>query len=303
MDKIEEALERIKNLHLDLRPEVVVSELVQQGIPRESICVNHEGAFKRSYRKEITNVEFREVDHGNDMIEISISRDGLYDLLPEGIFHQSIAGSNLSVSNMVSEHKRFKEEEYHARRFFQALENEFFHQRVNIELQEKTFFETINSQKDKILAAFWQIDDSLPAIYKQRLIELLPQCKWICGNPPLMEKSLSIILNEIVQLELKCTHSKLNASECEIENEMTLSLDSILGCEFQEQIPIYEFKIGPLANSSIDDYIDGNSLHKILQTFYNHFTPFEPEKITTFVVQDYETDTNKNLYLGLNSYL
>ena len=299
----EELIHSINHIGIDIKPEVVVADLINHDVPREMICVKNESVFKRSFRKEITGAHLRNVNDADEIIEISISRDGIYDLLPEGLFHQSLPGANKSVASMVIEHKRFKEEENEARTFFQPLENEFFHQKVNIELIERHFFETINKEKDIHLASFWKLDDSLPTKPMQKLVELLPKSKLICGNQSLMQASLSLILDEKVVLEIKCKTSNVQIDQHEYNAQMILGLDSVLGSQFEEDIMQYEFKIGPLLNTSIEDYLPKHPLHNILQTFYDCFTPIEPEIITTFVSDNNDLKNNKDLFLGLNMQL
>ncbi|MBK7589254.1 MAG: hypothetical protein IPI22_13455 [Bacteroidetes bacterium] len=299
----EELIQSINQIGIDIKPEVVVADLINHDVSREMICVKNESVFKRPYRKEITGAHLRNVSDADEIIEISISRDGIYDLLPEGLFHQSLTGASKSVTSMVLEHKRFKEEENEARKFFQPLENEFFHQKVNIELIERHFFETINKEKDLHLASFWQLDDSLPTKPMQKIVELLPQSKLICGNHAMMQSSLSIILDEKVELVISSKKANLQTDQNEHTSHMILGLDSVLGNQFEEEMIQYEFKIGPLLNTSIEDYLTNKPFYKILHTFYDCFTPIEPEIITTFVSDKNDLQRNKDLFLGLNMQL
>ncbi len=301
--ELDEIIDTIKSIKFDIKPEVVVAELIQSGMPQNAICVKNEGVFRRSYRKEITNARLMDHNDYHDMIEISISRDGLYDLLPEGLFHQSQKGSSKSVSAMVLEHKRFAEEEKDARKFFQPLENEFFFQKVNIEMVEKRFFETINKKKDIHLAEFWKLDQSLPINPMQKMVELMPRSKFICGNPQLMQESLSLILDEKVELQIGLKSDVLNAQNVEDADNIILGLNSVLGECYTDDVMQYVFEIGPLINTSIGDYLPNQPMDKILRTFYDCFTPMEPEIITTFVTDNNDTSRNKDVFLGLNLQL
>ncbi len=162
MEPLKEIQTAIQQTSADIKAEVVVASLYEKGILAEQILIRNQGVFKRSFRKDIMDCEIKEINSFEEVLEIGVSRDGLYDLLPEGLFHQSERGSNQSVQRMVEEHKRFKSEEMIARKYFQPFENEFFKQKVQVEQNEKNFYYRILSEKNQLLQQFWKLDSSLP---------------------------------------------------------------------------------------------------------------------------------------------
>jgi hypothetical protein len=67
-----------------------------------------------------------------------------------------------------------------------------------------------------------------------------------------------------------------------------------------------EFVIGPLKNSSIEDFLENGPYSRFLSCFYNFFVPIEMEAVT--IVKADETrqqfilnDSSSNVILGYNS--
>ena len=91
------------------------------------------------------------VDYDYDasqFLKINISRDGIYDSLPEGIFHYpKTERLNQSVDDMTKEYRSQQKEEENARQFFLPFENEFFLSGIIREKEEKEFLFKLNQGK------------------------------------------------------------------------------------------------------------------------------------------------------------
>ena len=281
---MQDIIQNINSYHTDLKAEVIVSSLLDANVNEDTICIQNQSVFDRSFRKDVVNAKLVELKNFDEVIELTLSRDGLYDLLPEGIFHQSYKDSSSSVRKMVEEHKRFKIEEQAARRFFTPFENEFFHQKVNIEKQEKKFYTSVNAEKNEILKHFWKLDTALPKDGAKQLIEFLPQASAICNNIQLMQETLSKIINEKVSIKVLENETTYNA-ETEISiDDMLLGINLLNGKSFTECLPALEFTIGPLVNTTIDQYLPKQPYQKLVQRFFEYFTPLEAEIKITFAV-------------------
>ncbi|NJM78905.1 MAG: hypothetical protein HC854_03420 [Flavobacterium sp.] len=78
----------------------------------------------------------------SDILNIDISRDGFYDILPESVSHNY---SNNNSSDPVEEFKTRKKEEKEARHFFNPIENELFRFKHAVEENESKFFSNLNA--------------------------------------------------------------------------------------------------------------------------------------------------------------
>lgn len=296
--EIEHALSSIKK---DIKAEVLVAELFDNQIAEEDIFISLESAFKRSFRKDLTQVKKTEINTFDIAVKISLARDGMYDKLPEGLFHVAAKNSTTQVSNMVSEYKRFKNEEAIARKFFAPYENEFFLQQIKIEQQEKKFYYKINLEKNEFLKHFWKLDAALPKNAAKRLIEFMPFAGEICGNKELMQNTLAKILDEKVELKINSspTHFYYKDEVTEEKNTI-LGNTTLIGNTVTDELPELEFCIGPLKQNSITDYLPQQTMYKILTKFYDCFVPLEAEIKTTFVANKSENQMPQTVLVGYN---
>ncbi|HPI53654.1 MAG TPA: hypothetical protein PLU10_03120 [Chitinophagaceae bacterium] len=299
MDTLSEIINSLRQIKNDLKAEVLVSSLREKGIQKEQLVIRNEGVFKRAFRKDVVDAKLSEINLYDEMVEIILSRDGMYDLLPEGLFHQSQKGSNVSVQKMVEEHRRFKYEEDKARQFFMPFENEFFHQKVETEMTERRFYGRIYSEKNELLQHFWKIDRELPVEAAKRLLEFLPQASKILGNTELMQQTLSKILLEPVNINWT-PNAKLQLVVQEEVNEMSLGIDAVVGQTFEEYMPQYEFTLGPFTHLRVEQFLHEAPYKKLLEKFYDSFVPIEAEIKTTFVTDKNQPKTENNAILGYN---
>ena len=80
------------NLEKDFRAEVTAAEWVEGGMPEDRVLILLLGALKRSFRKDVDAIEetVSAYDH-KEYLLIKTHREGLYDMLPEGLFHHPSA--------------------------------------------------------------------------------------------------------------------------------------------------------------------------------------------------------------------
>lgn len=301
MESLKEIQNALQKHTADIKAEVMVASLYEKGILAEQIIIRNQGVFKRSYRKDIVDCEIKEINSFEEILEIGISRDGLYDILPEGLFHQSERGSNQSVQRMVEEHKKFKSEELVARKYFQPFENEFFKQKVQVEENEKNFYYRILSEKNQLLQQFWKLDSNLPLEASKRLLEFLPRAGKICGHIQLMQLALSkILLEEVKVLTYQMPLSMICQDKMKSTQAQTLGIDSVMGATYEETIPVIEFMIGPCQSLSVEQFLPKNPYYLLLQKFYDCFTPLEAEIKTTFVTNKNQVEKENSPILGYN---
>jgi hypothetical protein len=73
----------------DFRAEVLVAFWLENGEKSlDNITIRPNGTFQRPYRKDVLEIEQSEKEQP-DGVTLHISREGLYDMLPEGVFHQA----------------------------------------------------------------------------------------------------------------------------------------------------------------------------------------------------------------------
>ena len=77
------------NLDTDFKFEVMVDSLIKQGYSPESIRILREGIARRAVSKDIEEV-YKQYNENDFTENIHVNREGIYDILPEGLFHQPL---------------------------------------------------------------------------------------------------------------------------------------------------------------------------------------------------------------------
>ena len=94
--------ERLNQLPYDIRVEVIAADLIDNGLDREHLIMKPLSLFKRRFAKDIHQAKTIENNTSADDLYIEVTRDGIYDILPEGFFHQPRDRKHYkSLSDMV----------------------------------------------------------------------------------------------------------------------------------------------------------------------------------------------------------
>ncbi len=272
--------EELALVYENLKAEVIVSEVQENSKSEIDFLIRNNSTFSRSYRRDVLNIE--KLEEENTLL-LNLSRNGIYDSLPEGVFHSK--RENEKGRSYTAKRKKYKEEEKSARTFFSPIENEFFFQRLKIEKKERDLLENFYSLKDDLLTDFWKINKAIPKAYILKLVKLLPYSYKIAGNLELTRLSLEKILNVDVQFNKKLE------SEVSLKNQER----NQLGVDFVTQSksstifqPFLEVIIGPIKEKQIDEYIKKDGILKFVNVFYDYFIPLELDVITKFLVDKKE---------------
>ena len=187
---------------------------------------------------------------------------------------------------MAAAYRINKEKEQRIRDFFQPLENDFFLQRLQIEIEETRMLEGFESGTvDDYFVEFWGLMDSIPRPFVVPLLLLLPYASKIAGNLSLTSKSLELLLGETVHVK-KVAATVTDARDFMKQGlgDEQIGVETVCGEEFAEDYPVLEFSIGPLQHSDVSEYLEGGNRYSLLQTFYNYFLPVEADSITSIEV-------------------
>lgn len=169
----------MKQLH-----EISAELLLQYLYPelQDQWSVQSEGTFYRNYNMDVLSVD---AEHKT----VSLARDGLLSLLPQGLFSDE---NELREKNAETRHKEAKDRERRLRSAFAPFDSIAFRQRLHI---EQKISELLTEADDFILQlmGFEPKEDDDPWVRK--LARLLPFVKTIRGD----EKLIRIILSNITE--------------------------------------------------------------------------------------------------------
>ncbi|GAA4153498.1 hypothetical protein GCM10022217_09340 [Chryseobacterium ginsenosidimutans] len=287
MEHLENIAGLVRTLKHDIRAEVIINDLLEhKDIKEGEYVIYKEGQFSRAYRFDVLDAQMIDYDYDStQMLKLNLSRDSIYDILPEGISHASKNESlGKGVDSMIKEYYEQKKQQKAARLFFQPFENEIFRYGVETERFESQFlFDFNGSEAPDMFYDFWDIDRSFPSILVSKFIRLLPFSYKIVGNIQQACHILSVLLEEEVKVSDREYQEYSDESQGISLGETRLGLDSITGTCYDDYSRHLDIKIGPLKKSLFTDFIHEGGKKKFADMFYEHFFPLEVE-INTIIL-------------------
>lgn len=272
----------------DFRVESLIAFwLENETIDMHHVLVEPKGIFERQYRSDILEVE--PSNSLPDAFAFNTSREGLYDMLPEGLFHEAERKTRKTTGESVDESKRYKEEEKAARKFFLPLEQEFYRQKIWIEHAElRTCLSSVRSDHVNLFLEFWGVDKELFNDDQSAfMLALLPNLHRVVGNTELVTSCLEVLLQEAVKIDLVESKGQvLNDGLASFLGDFVLGVDAVLGTGFQDDEPAIEINIGPVYPEKLIDYLPEGKTDRLLKTLYGFFFPAENEVYTSFIVEE-----------------
>ncbi len=304
--KIAELLNR---LPFDIRFEVVAADLIEQGIRPDQLIAWPKSIFKRRFSKDINSVWSEKNNIGIEELHFELNRDGVYDILPEGVFHQRKSKRNgQNKGEVIADVKQARAEKESARLFFEPMENEVLHLRIQIERAErKLFLDFEQSETNDLMINFWNLEEyrEYPSI--PFLIRLLPIMFRISGKLDLVKTCYELLLG--VPIKIKMTHDSdtwnMPMSGWQLSAH-ALGLETVLSSSLPDDLPSYQIEIGPLHASEIPNFLSQGKTTKYLHLLNSYFLVAGCE--VKFSILPYEDEKkplpiSENSFLGVNVYL
>ena len=298
----------LNHLPLDIRVEIVAADLIEQGIDADRIIFRPVSLFKRRFSKDLASAKVVENNEEHEL-HIDVTRDSIYDTLPEGLFHQPKPKTAYKKkSDMVVNVKTLRMEEENARKFFQPMENELYHLRAAVErVERRVFFDLEHSENNELLINFWNLGpyrrfSSLPI-----LVRLMPIMYRLSGNLDYIKTCYELLLRVPVSIEVKHSYDTQHT-------EMTgwqlgrdvLGFETICSDRLTNELPTYMLTLGPLNAQNIADYLPGGKILPFLNLLNSYFLAAGYVIDLTIVPQekDCTLDLSREiLHLGINTTL
>lgn len=269
--------ELIDQLQSDIRFEVILAELLADGLSMEDVIVDNNSLFARNYHRDIEKTEQIEQEHQRKKkFRIVVNREGIYDRVPQDIFHQPSDPQKKSDKEKVLKEIQFQNElEKSARQFFKPLEQEFYRLRMKLEMEERKFlFETNDDLNTELMDALWNLPDFFNDFQKSRLGLLMPLLNKIVGNTTLVAFVMSIISGDRVEIFQSAPQRQKVNDSLEL-GKNNLGKNTVLDGELVANLPSFTIKIFVENETHLTDYLPGGKKNKIHNFFCNLFLPLE----------------------------
>jgi type VI secretion system protein ImpH len=272
-----------------LKMEFVLGEFMESGLDPDEVVINALGLFRRRYGKDLAAGEIREYrTNRRQYLNIEVNRNGIYDLLPRGLFHQpQNRTSNISAPQAIEEYKLQMQIEKDSRLFFLPFEQELFRLLLLLESEErKSIFDIQNVFRSQVFIDFWKIPDYFNERQTCNLLFIIPLASFIVGNYPLTKLCLESILNDRVEISksLPMVHT-VPADGLGILNNTCLGVNFVIGDICNEVASGIDLYIHPSDMEDIILYLDGGEKLKMLQFLCEYFFPFDCD-VTTHILSD-----------------
>ena len=245
----------------DIRAEVINNYL---GATKKDISFI--GNHNRNAYKDVASIS--QVD---ETIKVELSKQGLYDILPEALFHPIDRFENIPANEykerFAEEVEQQRSEEINARAFFSLYDNFIFGlSSVVVDIKQKEYCD------NRILSEI--ICDSLPQEYKtnrfiNRTKEFIPQCKNIRGDVTKISLMLrKVMADEGLKLEPNISSRRYTDEHpkysCQVAQEDDEASEVYLGNTFDENMLSYDIY-----------YWDDNFCDKSFLKFVHEIRSFE----------------------------
>lgn len=303
-------LSEINTLETNYKAEVIASALLSADKKEDKVLIVRKGDGNRDVAKDISkiNTEFS----GLDLIEylyIYANRHGLYDSLPEGLFHQSLNHRKNGCRQDVLENIRTRrDEEFHSRRFFQPFEMVIDRHLIDTQIYEQRFDKAYAYDNLKVIfEEHWDILHYLPVRQALLFLKVVPLISGAGRSFSLMASMMSAILDCPVKI-VEGRKSFLEVAEKERSSlrSMKLGVNSILGKAVKTDFPDLHIILGPTGAKQIRDFQADKSKQLILDKLIEMIIPFDRNVTIKYEVFEPErkfrlSDEAHKAYLGVNT--
>jgi len=268
----------LSSLPLDLRAEVVITDILANGYDASDIFIRPVGLFQRRFQKDILNAEPIELTNYEEALVVNTTREGLYDSLPENMIHNSPGrGSKAfkSSTEMVDQYRKRIEEEKEARKFFMIYEIEFFRQRIANAWQERHLQESISySMRDNEILAYWKLPEIFDYRQKGILFYLYPVFHKIRGSLNYMNQVYSLIIQHPVSITRGLSLPVLGYPDNHLRlGSMVLSRNSVVGNSIQYSFPSFIIEVEALAKKDFFNFLPTGKMEKVISKLNEYFVP------------------------------
>lgn len=302
-------------LPFDIRAEVLARLLGETyGLSTEQILFRPQSYFQRWGRRDVL-----EVSKGfsylldKENIALDVSREGLFDILPEGIFFHP----DDKYPDDVFRAKKLSEQESDARKFLLPFEQLFYWLRLENEQREFAAENQLEQWWQELLTknnetpdgfdGYSPLKNSLLNEEQQAILtHLLPHLPDIIGNWTLTAQWLSLFLNAPIKIIEESP--PLYSFPEEVQKRMgegILGQDFVIGTTYTDGIPILKILIEDLTPESVETFLPKGAKREILEKELLQFllpieTPYKIE--TSLKIQSIEFQMGENYNSSILGY-
>lgn len=269
----------VNSLSTDYLSEAIIASLIEKGIDVNSIKIVRVGNARSSVGKDIERIclEPDWENEDNDCIKIYVNREGLYDILPEGIFFQGNAKMDSEdIKIVVEQIKKQRREENDIRKFFSVFENEIDLILVQTQLLERKI-DRNSTHPDfaKIFTEFWPIINLMTLKQSVLFMRIIPIIHRIRGNNKSIEKALTLLIGLPIQVKSIIKEKKATQmyklGECRLEGNM------VIGNTMYDGLHDMQVIVNEIPQNRIAEFLKNGKSFQIIRKMIDMLFPADME--------------------------
>jgi len=304
------------SIEKDIKAEVIAAEMVEHGIPADLILLLDLGGSTRPFRKDVSKIEDELLEYDRqEYVVIKALREGLYDMLPEALFHLVAEHkSNKTEKEIIQAIRQRQKEERDARTFFLPFEAGINHQRILMALYEnKLDKRTHYNDLVNIFSNHWTIFQYLDERQADVFLLLIPVIHDLRDDFSAIEKIMEMMFLLPVKITLRqqAPYQPFDPIISLMDESSVLGVNLTTGnavyVSGEDEILI---SIGPMQNSMLKTFMQGGTNGIILELLCDYLLPAHIDLVTEFELSEVDKATrladgvkDYNCVLGGNTYL
>ncbi|MBR2400219.1 MAG: hypothetical protein IKB03_00490 [Tidjanibacter sp.] len=285
-------------------PDDISIEELMAYLPADSYRLAVDGTHKRSVYKDIHSYQ----EGADGKLIIKVGRKGIYDSLPEYLFHPINRFDYITERNKEAafsqECDKQEREVTNARNYFAVVDKLLLELRMRIRTQIIPYAADNKVIQDLIADDLTDEESNNP--YIKKTLHFLPQCKNIRGDSTLLTLMLrKILVDERIILSIDRVDTTVVDDIPDYRCNLDSSLSSLyLGNVFEESVHTYSLKYWP-GNYQSEAFAEFLASIELFREFIQSYF-LSVESVLVFNIESEEdrvvlSDDETNIYLNYNS--
>ena len=283
-------LDEINGVETDFRAEVIAAEMIENDVAADRILIVPLGALHRPLSKDVESIikEVSEYDH-KEYTLINTPKEGLYDKLPEGLFHHPVSYTpDKSEQQVIEAIKLHRVEEKAARNFFLPFDVALNNVRVQIALYENQLDKKFHfNQLVNIFSPHWEIFGDLNVMQANIFLQFLPLIHKMRDDWRAIEMFFELMFLTPAKLMMRNQRKQTRTDEdstvyaglghSALGVDLTTG-DYIDGGEFMEMVITF----GPLSAERVSNFTGDQQLEKVTLMLCNFLLPADTDIVIEY---------------------
>jgi hypothetical protein len=302
-------------MDIDFKASTIVAEwLENKQAEKDGVSILPIGASRSAIAADVNGYGSYFADSlQRDVTIVEQNREGLYDMLPEGLFHVTpIRSAGLNEAEMMADVQLRRREEKDARRFFMPFESELNYMRVLLEWYENRLDKRSHyNDLSLVFGAEWKEIHLLDNDQRMVWMHLLPVIQHKRNDIDFLGAFLSVLFNLPVAVVRGAALSTKMPIAPGSQLQMgggALGTDSVIGSSFEVAQDAITIHLGPAEGHKLVSFLPGNKHAMLMDTVLTYLVPIETAvDIQLVISKENRTGSlsagSANTFLGYTVYL